>query len=99
MYKRQQLIEAGVPASVVQRTSELYSDDQISHRAFFETHNHALMGPTPYDGHSTRFSARPGNYLRGPGPIMGQHTHEVLTDILGMDVLDIADAAASGAFE
>tara|TARA_Y100000996_G_scaffold83729_1_gene57776 strand:- start:1722 stop:4238 length:2517 start_codon:yes stop_codon:yes gene_type:complete len=94
-----QLIEAGVPASVVQRTSELYSDDQISHRAFFETHNHALMGPTPYDGHSTRFSARPGNYLRGPGPIMGQHTHEVLTDILGMDVLDIADAAASGAFE
>jgi crotonobetainyl-CoA:carnitine CoA-transferase CaiB-like acyl-CoA transferase len=92
------LIDAGIPASVVQRTSELYSDDQITHRAFFETHEHALMGPTPYDGHSTIFSARPGDYLRGPGPIMGEHTFEVLADILGMTADDIGDAAASGTF-
>ena len=92
------LIDAGIPASVVQRTSELYSDEQILHRAFFETHQHALMGPTPYDGHSTQFSARSGNYLRGPGPIMGEHTFEVLSDILGMTADDIGDAAAAGTF-
>ena len=93
-----QLITAGIPASVVQRTSELYSDEQILHRAFFETHQHALMGPTPYDGHSTKFSARSGNYLRGPGPIMGEHTFEVLSDILDMTVDDIGEAAATGTF-
>jgi len=92
------LVNAGIPASVVQRTSELYADDQITHRAFFETHEHALMGPTPYDGHSTIFSARQGDYLQGPGPIMGEHTFEVLADVLGMSEDDIGDAAASGAF-
>ena len=93
------LIGAGIPASVVQRTSELYSDDQIEHRGFFETLNHALMGPTPYDGHATIFSARKGNSLRGPGPVMGEHTHQVLTEILKFDELEIAEAAVSGAFE
>lgn len=93
------LIGAGIPASVVQRTSELYSDDQLEHRGFFETLNHALMGPTPYDGHSTIFSARKGNSLRGPGPVMGEHTHQVLTEILKLDELEIAEAAVSGAFE
>ena len=56
------------------------------------------MGPTPYDGHSTKFSARSGNYLRGPGPIMGEHTFEVLSDILDMTVDDIGEAAATGTF-
>jgi len=93
------LIGAGIPDSVVQRTSELYSDDQLEHRGFFETLNHALMGPTPYDGHSTIFSARKGNSLRGPGPVMGEHTHQILTEILKLDELEIAEAAVSGAFE
>jgi crotonobetainyl-CoA:carnitine CoA-transferase CaiB-like acyl-CoA transferase len=93
------LIGAGIPASVVQRTSELYSDDQLDHRGFFETLNHALMGPTPYDGHATMFSGRKGTSLRGPGPVMGEHTHQVMTEILNFSELEIAEAAVSGAFE
>ena len=93
------LIGAGIPASVVQRTSELYSDDQLDHRGFFETLNHALMGPTPYDGHATIFSGRKGTSLRGPGPVMGEHTHQVMTEILNFSELEIAEAAVSGAFE
>jgi benzylsuccinate CoA-transferase BbsF subunit len=93
------LVGAGIPASVVQRTSELYSDDQLEHRGFFETLNHALMGPTPYDGHATIFSGRKGTSLRGPGPVMGEHTHQVMTEILNFSELEIAEAAVSGAFE
>jgi benzylsuccinate CoA-transferase BbsF subunit len=93
------LIGADIPASVVQRTSELYSDDQLDHRGFFETLNHALMGPTPYDGHATIFSGRKGTSLRGPGPVMGEHTHQVMTEILNFSELEIAEAAVSGAFE
>ena len=93
------LITAGIPASVVQRTSELYSDEQLEHRGFFETLDHALMGPTPYDGHATIFSGRKGKSLLGPGPVMGEHTHQVMTEILDFDELEIAEAAVAGAFE
>ena len=48
-----------VPASVVQRPSDLYNDQQLLHREFFTTLNHSVMGPTPYDGPVTRFSETP----------------------------------------
>src|SRR5262249_25768140 len=48
-----QLRSAGVPASVVLRPSDLYQDVQLTHRGFFVTADHAVMGPTPYDGHPT----------------------------------------------
>ena len=57
------------------------------------------MGPTPYDGHATIFSGRKGKSLLGPGPVMGEHTHQVMTEILNFDELEIAEAAVSGAFE
>jgi len=87
---------AGVPASVVQRPSDLYKDPQLAHRGFFVTLKHAVMGPTPYDGPVTSFSETPA-VLRRPGPCLGEHTEYVLRELLGLTAEDVAEYAAAGA--
>ncbi len=37
--------------------------------------------------------------VRAPGPTLGQHTVEVLTDILGYDEARLVELLASGAIE
>ncbi len=93
----EQLVAAGVPASVVQRPSDLYADPQLAHRGFFVTCDHAAMGPTPYDGPATIFSETPAQLTAAP--LLGQHTDEVLSEILHLDEDEIAGYAASGVFQ
>ncbi len=87
---------AGVPAYAVLRPTDLYRDPQLAHRGFFVTLDHTEMGPTPYDGFATTFSGTPA-ILRGPGPCLGEHTDQVLRDVLGLSDDEIANLAVSGA--
>ena len=56
----------------------------------------APHGPQPFDGLVTRFSRTPGR-LRSASPKVGQHTFEVLKEVLGLSDDDIADLAAAEA--
>ncbi|MBI5948945.1 MAG: CoA transferase [Chloroflexi bacterium] len=89
------LRDAGVPAYVVLRPTDLYNDPQLSHRGHFVTLDHTVMGPTPYDGLVTKFSATPGR-LRSAAPCLGEHTHHVLHEILGYSEDEIVEFAAAG---
>ncbi len=89
-----ELCAAGVPAAVVARPSDLYSDPQLAHRGFFVTCDHAEMGPTPYDGPATIFSETPARLTAGPA--LGQHTDMVLREILGMGDDEIAELTVAG---
>ncbi len=89
------LKRAGVPAAVVQRPTELYADGQLAHRNFFVTCEHAVMGATPYDGPVTIFSGTPPQLTAAP--CLGQHSYEVLREILGYSGERIADLARRGA--
>ena len=91
------LREAGVPASVVQRPSDLHDDPQLKHRGFFVTLNHPVMGPTPYDGPATIYSRTPQR-LRSPAPCLGEHNEQVLAALLGMEAGEIAELRSAGAF-
>ncbi|MBT5773251.1 MAG: CoA transferase, partial [Dehalococcoidia bacterium] len=91
-----ELAAAGVPASVAQFATDLYEDPQVAHRGFFVTLDHAVMGPTPYDGLITRFSAKQ-EMLHKAAPALGEDTITVLTQFLGMSEDEIAVAAAAGA--
>ncbi len=42
---------AGVPAGMVQRSSDHQLDPQLEHRAFFRRLQHPEMGEVPYEGH------------------------------------------------
>ena len=87
---------AGVPASAVLRPSDLYADAQLAQRGFFVTLEHPLMGPTPYDGLATIFSETPG-VLSKAAPLLGEDTHYVLTELLGVSADELAEFAAAGA--
>jgi crotonobetainyl-CoA:carnitine CoA-transferase CaiB-like acyl-CoA transferase len=91
-----ELQAAGVPAGAVQRSSDLLRDPQLAHRGFFHTHTHTEMGEVPYEGHQFRIAG----YDSGPrfaSPCLGEHSFEVMRDVLGMSEEEIAEVAAAGA--
>ena len=92
----QRLQAAGVPAGVVQRSSELLQDPQYAHRNFYRYFDHPVMGNIPYAGHQFRVAGY-DNGPRGPAPTLGQHSFEILSGFLGLDDEQIAAAYASGA--
>ncbi|TAJ18770.1 MAG: CoA transferase [Dehalococcoidia bacterium] len=90
------LVNAGVPASMVQRMTDLHADPQLRERRFFVPLEHRVMGVMPYDGLATRFSAKRQPMHRA-GPVIGEHTEWVLRDLLGLSDDQIAEAAAADA--
>lgn len=90
------VLSEGVPAGVVQRSSDLQQDPQLAHRGFFRNLDHQVMGAIPYPGHQFRISG----YDSGPrsaAPVLGQHNEAVLREILGMTEEDVAQAIIDGA--
>ena len=92
------LTAAGVPASMVEWPSDLYEDPQLTHRDFFVTLDHSVMGPTPYDGLVTKFSGGTAR-LRRAAPAIGEHTHYVLSEILSVPDEEITEALVAGALQ
>jgi crotonobetainyl-CoA:carnitine CoA-transferase CaiB-like acyl-CoA transferase len=90
------LLEAGIPAGLVQRSSDLLVDKQYEHMKFYRRHVHGAMGEVPYAGHQYRID----KYDHGPlsaSPLLGEHTFEILSDHLKLTADEIADFAVSGA--
>ena len=54
------------------------------------------MGEIPYEGHQYRIHGY-DNGPRFPAPCLGEHTYDVLTEVLGMDAEEAAEVLASGA--
>ena len=87
---------AGVPAGMLQRSSDHMRDPQLVHREFFRRLQHAEMGEVPYEGHQYKIAG----YENGPrfaAPCLGEHTYQVLAEVLGMKDDEVARVMASGA--
>ncbi len=94
----ERLQAAGVPAGVVARAQDLFEDPQLQYRQFFRRLDHAELGNHAVLRQSFRIEGlNPGPWA--PAPLFGEHTHDILTDILGMTDDEIADFAAAGCFE
>jgi crotonobetainyl-CoA:carnitine CoA-transferase CaiB-like acyl-CoA transferase len=94
----EQLSKLDVPAGVVQRSSDLMRDPQVLHRKFYRALDHAEMGTSQYAGHQFRIRG----YDSGPrfaAPTLGQHSFEVLGEVLGLPDEQIAELVAEGAIE
>ena len=90
------LQSVGVPAGVVQRSSDLLHDPQLAHRDFFRYLEHPEVGKVPYTGHQFRISG----YDSGPRfapPRFGEHNDLVLRELLGMSDDEITDVVMAGA--
>jgi crotonobetainyl-CoA:carnitine CoA-transferase CaiB-like acyl-CoA transferase len=87
---------AGVPAGMVQRSSDHQEDPQLAHRNFFHPIDHPEMGSVPYEGHAYQITG----YDHGPrfaAPCLGEHSYQVLREVLELDDDEIARVMGSGA--
>jgi crotonobetainyl-CoA:carnitine CoA-transferase CaiB-like acyl-CoA transferase len=74
----------GVPCGPIYTVPELFSDPQVEARGMKTTMEHAVAGTIPLIASPIRLSETPVSY-RLPPPTLGQHTREVLRDLLGVD--------------
>jgi crotonobetainyl-CoA:carnitine CoA-transferase CaiB-like acyl-CoA transferase len=88
---------AGVAAHLVARSADALADPQLRHRCHFVELDHPLRHSLVED---TRFrlSRTPG-HPRSHAPMLGEHTFEVLSELLGYDEDRIADLAAAEVLE
>lgn len=99
-HKLAELLQAeGVAAAVVATGQDLVeADEQLAARGFYPVLDHPLAGPVPHEGIVARLAATPGGLDR-PAPLLGQHTHEVLRELLGLSDGQLAALAAEGVTE
>lgn len=86
------LREAVVPSAPIYDFKQVYDDPQIRHRGLVKTLPHPLSGTLSMVGNPLNFSETPLEYTRGP-PLLGQHTSEVLREVLGIDDQEIVRLA------
>jgi benzylsuccinate CoA-transferase BbsF subunit len=80
----------GVPAGVVQSARDvLENDPHLKARGHYVYQDHPEAGRTAYDGPGFRLSKTPGR-LQSPAPMLGEHTAQVCTEVLGMDDEEMA---------
>lgn len=90
------LREAGVPAYRVLRATDFHGDAQLAARGFFIELDHGGFGTSHFDGAVTIFSETPA-YPTRAGPTIGEHTFQVMSEILGYSDEEISRIASTGA--
>jgi len=83
------LRKAVVPSAPIYDFKQVFEDPQIKHRELVKTVEHPLSGSMSLVGNPLNFSETPVEYKRAP-PLLGQHTDEILREVLGMDAPEIA---------
>lgn len=80
------LAEANVPAGPINDLAQVFEDPQVKVRnmAVEIVHPAAQGGVLRLVGNPVKFSATPVDEYRAP-PTLGQHTHEILGEVLGLD--------------
>ncbi len=85
---------AGVPAGAVQSCADLQRDPGLAAREALPIVEHPEMGQTAYEAWAFRSVGRPQVVRRAP--CLGEHTSEVLRDVLGLSPDEIARLNAAG---
>lgn len=91
------LREADIPFSRVNNFIDLVSDPQVIANDYLIKWDHPVMGPINYPGFPVQFSETPLT-LRMPAPEVGQHTEEILIDVLEYSWEEIEKLRSEGVF-
>jgi len=84
---------AGVPAFPALSAKDLFEDEHLNARNAFNRWEHPEVGVKALMGLPWRYTVRP-NGQGGPAPLLGQHTDEVLEELLGLNAAQRADLRA-----
>lgn len=92
------LLEAGVPAGMVQDARAMIEDPQIAQQDFWAYLDHPEVGLTLYNRAPMRFSKTPA-IMKTAAPLLGKHTYEVLTDFLGYSSAEFGEMDKKKVFD
>ena len=84
-----------MPAFPSLNTREVAEDAHLEARQYFNQAPHAEVGVRKHTGAPWRLHNRPGGVV-GPAPLLGEHTDEVLKDVLSLDDAEIARLREAG---
>jgi formyl-CoA transferase len=73
---------AAIPCGPVNNMEHLFADPQVVHRKMIAEIPHPTIGTLRLAGVPLKYSETPGT-IRRPPPLLGEHTDEVLTEVLG----------------
>jgi formyl-CoA transferase/CoA:oxalate CoA-transferase len=90
------LVENGIPVGAINNLAEVAEHPQVKARGSMVEIDHPRAGKLRAVGVPARLSATPGS-VRTPAPMLGQHTDEVLRDLLGLSESEIASLRSAGA--
>lgn len=86
---------AGVPNGPINNIKQVFEEPQVIARGMKIELQHPTAGKVPLVANPMRFSATPLKH-EAPPPTLGQHTDEILREVLGMDAEAIARLRAGG---
>ena len=78
----------GVPCGPIKDLAEVFEEPQVKHRGLKKVMAHPTAGQVPLVANPMRLSASPVTYRSAP-PLLGQHTEEVLKDVLGLTEAEV----------
>jgi crotonobetainyl-CoA:carnitine CoA-transferase CaiB-like acyl-CoA transferase len=85
-----------VPCGAINNIAEVFADRHVNERGMVHTWNHPLRESVRLVSSPMKFSATPVRADRAP-PLLGQHTSEVLGELLGWDAARIEALRKQGA--
>ena len=88
-------LKAGIPVGAVNNIGQVVDHPQVAARESLITMDHPRSGKVLMANVPVRLSKTPGS-VRTPAPALGEHTGEILQDLLGLSGAEVARLAAAG---
>jgi len=86
---------AGLPCGPINEIPDVFKHPQVEDRDLIIEVEHPQAGPIKVPGFPYKFSTTPAE-VRLPPPLLGQHTAQILMDVLGYDTREVEDFQERG---